>query len=56
MSVDQILVDKDGTLRIEFGAYGVPETFIIDKDKTIIKKFIGPIDYKILKEIELAIE
>ena len=52
----QILVDKDGTLGIEFGAYGVPETFIIDKNKTIIKKFIGPIDYKTLKEIELAIE
>ena len=39
----RILIDKDGTLGIEFGAYGVPETFIIDKNKTIIKKFIGPL-------------
>ena len=43
----QILIDSDGILGIEFGAYGVPETFIIDKDKTIIKKFVGSIDQKI---------
>ena len=40
----QILIDNDGTLSVEFGAYGVPETFIIDKDKKIIRKFIGPIN------------
>ena len=31
----QILIDNDGTLSVEFGAYGVPETFIIDKNKKI---------------------
>ena len=39
----QIIIDKDGSLSVEFGAYGVPETFIVDKDKKIIKKFVGPI-------------
>ena len=34
----RILIDKDGTLGVEFGAYGVPETFLIDKNKDIIKK------------------
>ena len=52
----QIIVDKDGTLSVEFGAYGVPETFIINKDKEIIKKFIGPINKKIMEEINLIIK
>lgn len=45
------LTDKNGFLSIEFGAYGVPETFIINKNKTIVKKFIGPINKKILNQI-----
>ena len=52
----QILIDRDGTLSIEFGAYGVPETFIIDKKKRIIKKFTGPINQEIVKEIGLIIK
>ena len=52
----QILIDKDGTLSVEFGAYGVPETFLIDKNKKIIKKFVGPIDKKIIEEINLIIK
>ena len=52
----QILIDKDGTLSVEFGAYGVPETFIINKNKKIIKKFTGPINQKIMEEIKLIIK
>ena len=52
----QILIDNDGALSVEFGAYGVPETFIIDKDKKIIKKFAGPINQKIFEEIKLIIK
>jgi len=52
----QILIDSDGSLSVEFGAYGVPETFIIDKDKRIIKKFIGPINKEIVEEIKLMIK
>ena len=52
----QIIIDNDGTLSVEFGAYGVPETFIVDKDKKIIRKFIGPINKKIVKEIKLIIK
>ena len=52
----QILTDRDGTLSVEFGAYGVPETFIIDKNKKIIKRFIGPINRKIVEEIKLIIK
>jgi cytochrome c biogenesis protein CcmG/thiol:disulfide interchange protein DsbE len=52
----RILIDKDGTLGIEFGAYGVPETFLIDKNKNVIKKFVGPINQKIVNEIKLIIK
>jgi len=39
------LLDPDGTISIELGAYGVPETFLLDsKSKKIIKKYIGPLD------------
>ena len=52
----QIIIDSDGTLSVEFGAYGVPETFIIDKNKMIIRKFVGPISKEILEEIKLTIK
>jgi cytochrome c biogenesis protein CcmG, thiol:disulfide interchange protein DsbE len=45
-----ILSDKDGTIAIEWGAYGVPETFLI-YNKTIIKKVIGPINEDTFMEI-----
>ena len=52
----QILIDNDGTLSVEFGAYGVPESFIIDKNKKILKKIIGPINEEIVEEIKLLIK
>jgi cytochrome c biogenesis protein CcmG/thiol:disulfide interchange protein DsbE len=52
----QILIDSDGILGVEFGAYGVPETFLIDKNKKIIKKFVGPINQEILEEIRSIIK
>ena len=50
------LIDKDGTLGVEFGAFGVPETFLIDRNKKIIKKFIGPIDQEAVNKIKLMIK
>ena len=52
----QILIDSDGTLSVEFGAYGVPETFIIGRDKKIIRKFVGPINQEIVEKIKLIIK
>ena len=52
----QIIIDNDGTLSVEFGAYGVPETFLIDKNKMIIRKFVGPISEEIVEEIKLIIK
>ena len=52
----KIIIDSDGTLSVEFGAYGIPETFIIDKNKKIIKKFIGTINKEIVEEIKIIIK
>ena len=41
---DSVLIDTDGTKSIELGAIGVPETYLIDKENKIIKKFVGPLD------------
>ena len=37
------LFDSEGRVGIDFGVYGVPETFIIDKTGTIRMKHIGPL-------------
>ena len=50
-----ILKDLDGTIAIEWGAYGVPETFLI-YNKKVIKKIIGPINENSLLEIKEIIK
>jgi len=50
-----IIQDIDGTIGIEWGAYGVPETFIINKNQ-IIKRIIGPINDTSFLEIKKIIE
>ena len=51
----RIFVDTKGTLSIEWGAFGVPESFII-YNKKIIKKYIGPLNKEILLEIKQLIK
>jgi|TARA_B100001564_G_C20379400_1_gene551605 cytochrome c biogenesis protein CcmG/thiol:disulfide interchange protein DsbE len=51
----KILIDKDGTKAIEWGAFGVPETFLVFENK-IIKKFIGPLNIKSFAEIKKIIQ
>ena len=46
-----IASDYDGKKAIHFGVYGIPETILINKDLTIIKKYIGPIDGQDVKKI-----
>ena len=45
-----IFLDKDGTIAIEWGAYGVPESFLI-YNKRVIKKIIGPLNKNSFSEI-----
>ena len=52
---DNIIFDNKGTNAIEWGAYGVPESFLINNNK-IIKKYIGPLSKGSLQEIKLFIK
>ena len=49
---DIILKDSNGTKSIFLGAYGVPETFIIDRELNILRRYIGPINQKNVVEIK----
>ena len=51
---DIIVLDKDGTSSIDWGAYGVPESFLIYQNN-IIRTFIGPINNDDLLEIKKII-
>ncbi len=43
-------VDADGRVGIDYGVYGVPETYVIDKAGTIRFKQIGPVTPQVLQE------
>ena len=49
---DQIFIDNQGTISINFGAYGVPETFLVNEDKKVLKKYIGPLNDEDVNEIK----
>lgn len=42
--------DGDGRVGIEYGVYGVPETFVIDKQGTVRYKHIGPLTEAVVRE------
>jgi len=44
------IVDADGRVGIDYGVYGVPETFLIDKDGVIRFKQIGPVTPEVLRD------
>ena len=43
------IADRDGRVGIDYGVYGVPETFVIDKEGAIRYKQIGPVTPDALK-------
>ena len=50
---DASLFDADGRVGIDFGVYGVPETFIMDKQGVVRMKHIGPLTPEVIQnEIE----
>lgn len=46
-----LMSDGDGRTGLEWGLYGVPETFVIAGDGTVVKRFAGPITEGILDNI-----
>ena len=51
----KIIFDKNGTQAIEWGAFGVPESFLIHNNK-VIKKYIGPINQQTMIEIKQSVK
>jgi cytochrome c biogenesis protein CcmG/thiol:disulfide interchange protein DsbE len=47
---DLSIADRDGRIGIDFGVYGVPESFLIDKLGIIRYKQIGPITEEALRD------
>ncbi|HEX3630928.1 MAG TPA: DsbE family thiol:disulfide interchange protein [Casimicrobiaceae bacterium] len=44
------IVDSDGKVGIDYGVYGVPETFLIDKAGVVRYKQIGPLTVEALQQ------
>ena len=51
-----IPIDKNGRIAIDWGVYGIPETFIVSSKGIIKYRHVGPITKKIYKKINLLIE
>jgi cytochrome c biogenesis protein CcmG/thiol:disulfide interchange protein DsbE len=47
--------DADGRVGIDWGVYGVPETFIVDRDGRIRHKQVGPITPQDLQQVILPL-
>jgi cytochrome c biogenesis protein CcmG, thiol:disulfide interchange protein DsbE len=45
-----VLTDRDGAVGIDYGVYGVPETFVVDQAGVIRHKHIGPITPQALRD------
>lgn len=57
---DAIGIDENGRTAIDWGVYGVPETFLVGRDGTILWKQVGPFSEaqmrdRLLPEIEKAL-
>ena len=43
----QIGVDRDGRAGIDFGVYGVPETYVVDREGKIRYRHVGPLNFEV---------
>ena len=51
-----VLIDKNGRIAIDWGVYGIPETFVVSSKGIIKYRHIGPVTEKIYKKINLLIK
>ena len=51
-----IPIDKNGRIAIDWGVYGIPETFVVSSKGIIKYRHIGPVTEKIYKKIILLIK
>jgi len=50
-----IAIDNNGQIAIDWGVYGIPETFVVNSEGIIKYRHVGPITKKIYKEINLLV-
>ena len=50
-----IPIDKNGRIAIDWGVYGIPETFVVNSKGIIKYRHVGPITKKTYKKINLII-
>lgn len=50
---DVSIMDQDGRIGIDYGVYGVPETFVIDKQGLIRYKHTGPVTSNDVQQVFL---
>ena len=51
-----ILIDKDGKISIDWGVYGIPETFIVNSNGIIKYRHVGAITNETYKKINSIIK
>ena len=50
-----VAIDKNGRIAIDWGVYGIPETFIVDSKGIIKYRHVGPITKKVYRKINSLI-
>ncbi len=50
-----VAIDKKGRIAIDWGVYGIPETFLINSSGIIRYRHVGPITKSVFKKINLMI-
>jgi len=51
-----IPIDKNGRIAIDWGVYGIPETFVVNSKGIIKYRHVGPITKKVYRKINLLIK
>ena len=54
-SYAMVLVDREGKVGLDYGVYGVPESYVIDKEGVIRYKQIGPVTQEVLDQTILPL-
>ena len=49
----QIGMDNDGRAGLAWGLYGVPETYLIDRQGKIVLRHAGPVDKNVMEQLIL---
>jgi cytochrome c biogenesis protein CcmG, thiol:disulfide interchange protein DsbE len=51
-----VALDRKGKIAIDWGVYGIPETFVVNSNGIIKYRHVGPVTEKIYKKINLIIK